>query len=141
MSTISLIVIVSILVSWALINILIDRRKPKPITLFTYIIMENDMKQAIVKLVWTPSVSTDVTVQKLSVKVGDADVVLLDLAPSISEYSPVNVPEKTAVHCEIYPSDGTNDGSVTTLDFTLGDLTVPEPVTGFGYVITEVVDV
>jgi hypothetical protein len=142
MQTLSIVVITGILVSWVIINIFIKRRKPKPVTNITFQVMEiNDMKQATVKLLWVKSVSTDVVSQRLTYIIGDADPVIVDLPASVEEFAPLTVPEKTAVHAELYPTDGTNSGDVATLDFTLGDLTKPEPITGFGYEVVEVVDV
>lgn len=110
-----------------------DLEELYPPTNFSYEIGESTMaKQARVKFTWNPSVSTDAELQVLTV---NEDVI--ELTGVTSEFT-IDIPEKTAVHAELYATDGTNNSEAVALDFNTGDLTAPLAPTNFGFEITDV---
>jgi len=91
------------------------------------------MQTATVKLAWTPSVSANVVSQTLSVKIGGADPVFTTLHPDATECNPFDVPCGVPVHCEVYASNGALPGLPVALDFTVAEVTSPEPPTGLSF--------
>jgi hypothetical protein len=110
--------------------------KPVPPQELRFLIKEFSMKVAKVKLFWNVSPSPDVVSQQLKVS-GVPEPITLEAF--VNEFV-VNVPESTSVHVELTASDGTNVSEPVVLDFTIGDLTKPEPPTYLSYEIVEVVD-
>ena len=98
------------------------------------------MNQAKVKLLWNPSVSTDVQVQNVVVAVNSETVESHSLlGNSISELNLEHTfQEGDIVHVDHVVNDGTHDSDAATLDFQIGDLTKPEAVTALGYEVTVV---
>ena len=96
-------------------------------------------KVAKILLTWNPSISSDVTSQKLVVTVNGEPSLDLSLPSSASDLL-ITITEKSLVHIELTAFDGTYYSEPATLDFTVGDLTNPAPPTGFNYEIIEIVD-
>jgi hypothetical protein len=112
---------------------------PDPVTKLTLSIWRTKMSTAIVQFNWVKSVSTDVVTQSLKVTVlgQDTPVVNVVLEPSVETFGPIELPEKVQVHVQIVVNDGSYDSIPATLDFALGDLITPEPVTGLSYQIVD----
>ncbi len=117
-----------------------DKFIPWPPTNFSYEILprSNNMRKAIVKFTWTPSVSPDVLKQVLNVNVDGVDDVS-EFTPFVNEHT-VDINEAATVHAELHAHDGTNDSDPVVLDFSIGDLTAPLSPTGFAFEIVDVID-
>ena len=122
------------------------RIRVQPITNLSW---ELNMKQATIKLTWTPSVSPDVDEQLLYIKSTPGDelvdnpgaIELEDvLTPGVSEYE-FSAIEGDVVHVELMANDGVNDSEVAVLDFTVPDLSAPAPPTNLAFEIISVVDI
>ena len=96
-------------------------------------------KVAKILLTWNPSISSDVTSQKLVVVVNGEPSLDLELPATASDLI-ITAPEKTYVHIELTAFDGTFYSEPATLDFAIEDLTNPAPPTGFSYEIIEIID-
>ncbi len=99
------------------------------------------MKVANVLVFWTPSVSGDVVSQQVVLKLASGEVVqeqLLDR--SVEQVTFVGLQQSTDYLVEHTVTDGVNS-AVATLQFNLGDLEAPAPVTGLGFSVVSVYDV
>jgi len=98
-------------------------------------------KVASVQLNWTPSVTPGVTGQTVTVVVNNGTPVVAPVVPTQTTYGPFDVPENGAVHVAVTAELGTLVSVPATLDFNVGVLTPPAPVTGVGYTVVGTKDV
>lgn len=99
------------------------------------------MKVADVLVFWTPSVSTDVAQQQVALKLASGEVVSeVVLDPSVDRVQFDGLQQSTDYVVVHTVTDGVNS-AVATLQFNLGDLEAPMPVTGLGYSVVSVRDV
>ena len=97
-------------------------------------------KKALGRLVWTPSVSTDVVSQKLVVKVNGMEVVNESVGAAVKEY-PLMLAERDVMEATLSAFDGTLHSKNVQLVVNIPDLTQPDPPTDLNFVIDEIVEV
>lgn len=95
------------------------------------------MKEALVRLTWSPSVSSDVTSQHLVVTGNTLQLVDTALDPVVDNYE-LWVDEKTLLAVTLTASDGVNVSEPATLSFQIEDLTEPAAPLGLFATIEEI---
>jgi len=96
------------------------------------------MMVADVKVSWVLSVSTDVVSQVVALKTVDGGVVSeVTLDPSVDHVVFQGLTQKTEYVVVHTVTDGTQDASAS-LQFNLGDLEAPQPVTGLSVEVVRV---
>lgn len=98
------------------------------------------MKKARVTVHWTPSVSTDVVVQRLSWDHNGVPAGSVELTPEVVSHVLGDFDEKDLVAVSLAVNDGTHDSDPVQGSFSVPDLNVPAAATDLSFTY-EVVDV
>ena len=113
--------------------------RPLPVTNLKLRRVAKMSKQAVVEATWTPSTSTDVVSQDVTVTIGDESSTVT-VGADVSSYR-FEVPEKTSYTVSVVAFDNTYTSDEAAVSDVVGDLVAPAAVTGLQTAVVEVVDV